>query len=93
MRIANHAGRLALVEPDAESPGGLRGLDVERASGGRFAADPQAVYGRWDEFRAWAASADLAAAVVLLLQRPGDGAFNASDLLVDQADLLAGLAA
>ncbi len=37
--------------------------------------------------------ADLAAAVVLLLDRPGDGAFNASDLLVDQADLLAGLAA
>ena len=37
MRIANHAGRLALVEPDAESSGGLRGLDVERASDGRFA--------------------------------------------------------
>ena len=68
MRIANHAGRLALVEPDAESSGGLRGLDVERASDGRFAADPQAVYDRWAEFRDWAASADLAAAVPL---RPG----------------------
>jgi 2,4-didehydro-3-deoxy-L-rhamnonate hydrolase len=65
LRIANHAGRLALVEPDPESSGGLRGIDVERASDGRFAADPQAVYDRWDEFRDWAASADLAAAVPL----------------------------
>jgi 2,4-didehydro-3-deoxy-L-rhamnonate hydrolase len=60
LRIANHAGRLALVEPDAESSGGLRGLDVERAGDGRFAADPQAVYDRWDEFRDWAASASFA---------------------------------
>lgn len=36
---------------------------------------------------------DLAAAVALLVDRPDEGAFNASDLLVDRSDLLAGLAA
>jgi 2-keto-4-pentenoate hydratase/2-oxohepta-3-ene-1,7-dioic acid hydratase in catechol pathway len=56
VRIANLAGRLVLVTPD-----GTGALDVERASQGRFAADPQAVYERWAEFTAWAASAGLAA--------------------------------
>lgn len=65
MRIANHAGRLALVEPDPETSGGLRGLDVEEISDGRFAPDPQAVYGRWAEFRGWADAVDLTAAVPL----------------------------
>lgn len=50
MRIANLAGRLALIV-DGQA------LDVERASAGRFAADPQAVYARWAEFRAWAPTA------------------------------------
>jgi 2-keto-4-pentenoate hydratase/2-oxohepta-3-ene-1,7-dioic acid hydratase in catechol pathway len=55
MRVANVAGRLAvLTEAGA--------VDVERASGGRFAADPQAVFERWAEFRTWAAEADLSAA-------------------------------
>ena len=54
MRIANHSGRLALLDPAAEDP---RGIDVERASGGRFASGPQAVYDRWAEFRDWAATA------------------------------------
>ena len=27
---------------------------MEKASDGRFAADPQAIYGQWDEFRDWA---------------------------------------
>jgi 2,4-didehydro-3-deoxy-L-rhamnonate hydrolase len=49
MRIANVAGRLVLVT------GENRGIDVERASAGRFSADPQAVYGQWDAFTAWAA--------------------------------------
>jgi 2-keto-4-pentenoate hydratase/2-oxohepta-3-ene-1,7-dioic acid hydratase in catechol pathway len=48
MRIANVKGRLTLVSAD-------RGLDVERASGGRFVADAQAVFARWAEFRDWAA--------------------------------------
>ncbi|MFF8414127.1 fumarylacetoacetate hydrolase family protein [Streptomyces omiyaensis] len=52
MRIANLSGRLALVVDG-------RAVDVEKASGGRFSADPQAVYERWEEFRAWAAAAEL----------------------------------
>ncbi|MFJ8979508.1 fumarylacetoacetate hydrolase family protein [Streptomyces sp. NPDC102282] len=63
MRIANLSGRLALIADD-------RAIDVEQASGGTFAADPQAVYERWDEFRSWAGGADLTAGVP----------FEASDL-------------
>jgi 2-keto-4-pentenoate hydratase/2-oxohepta-3-ene-1,7-dioic acid hydratase in catechol pathway len=47
MRIANLDGRLVLTYPDGAT-------DVEKASDGRFAADPQAVFARWDEFIAWA---------------------------------------
>ncbi|MFE4379463.1 fumarylacetoacetate hydrolase family protein [Streptomyces cyaneofuscatus] len=54
MRIANLAGRLALVVD------GLA-VDVEQASGGLITADPQAVYERWEEFRRWAAQAQLPA--------------------------------
>jgi 2,4-diketo-3-deoxy-L-fuconate hydrolase len=56
VRIANLASRLVLVTPD-----GTRALDVQRASAGRFSADPQAVYDQWPEFAAWAAGTDLAA--------------------------------
>ncbi|MFG3133284.1 fumarylacetoacetate hydrolase family protein [Streptomyces tendae] len=52
MRIANLSGRLVLIVD------GLA-VDVEKASGGRFTADPQAVYERWEEFRHWAAQARL----------------------------------
>ncbi|MFG3101921.1 fumarylacetoacetate hydrolase family protein [Streptomyces sp. NPDC048182] len=52
MRIANLSGRLALIVDG-------RAVDVEQASAGRFAAAPQAVYERWEEFRAWAADAEL----------------------------------
>lgn len=56
MRIASDAGRLTLMT-------GVRtGIDVQTASGGRFGADPQAVYDRWDEFRQWAAEAGPGAA-------------------------------
>jgi 2,4-diketo-3-deoxy-L-fuconate hydrolase len=48
MRIANVRGRLHLVTPAGA-------IDVERASSGRFAADPQAVFDRWNELRDWAA--------------------------------------
>jgi 2,4-didehydro-3-deoxy-L-rhamnonate hydrolase len=58
MRTANLAGRLVLVTSD-----GTAALDVEHASQGRFPADPQAVYDQWQEFAAWAAGADLSAAV------------------------------
>jgi 2-keto-4-pentenoate hydratase/2-oxohepta-3-ene-1,7-dioic acid hydratase in catechol pathway len=54
MRIANVAGRLPVVTPAG-------GIDVERASAGRFPADPAAVYARWPEFTVWAAGLDGAA--------------------------------
>jgi 2,4-diketo-3-deoxy-L-fuconate hydrolase len=56
MRIANSAGRLVLLDRDD------RALDVAEASGGRFSADPQAVYDRWAEFPGWAATASFDAA-------------------------------
>jgi len=52
MRIANLSGRLCLIVD-----GGA--IDVHAASGGLFDADPAAVYPRWAEFTAWAASAAL----------------------------------
>lgn len=52
MRIANLSGRPHLIT-------GSLAVDVEQASSGRFGADPQAVYERWAEFRAWAAGAEL----------------------------------
>lgn len=56
MRLAAVSGRLVLVT------GKDRGLDVERASAGRFSADPQAIFECWEQFRAWAAGQDHAAA-------------------------------
>ncbi|MDQ0767050.1 fumarylacetoacetate hydrolase family protein [Streptomyces canus] len=52
MRIANLSGRLVLVVDD-------RAVDVHEASGHRFPPDPQAIYDRWTDFRAWAADAEL----------------------------------
>jgi 2,4-diketo-3-deoxy-L-fuconate hydrolase len=53
VKIANLADRLVLVTDDGA-------IDVEKASKGRFSSDPQAVYGRWSEFRDWAAQAPTA---------------------------------
>jgi 2-keto-4-pentenoate hydratase/2-oxohepta-3-ene-1,7-dioic acid hydratase in catechol pathway len=50
VRIGNLDGRLVIVT-------GAGAVDVESASGGRFGPGPQAVYDRWAEFAAWAASA------------------------------------
>lgn len=47
MRVANVAGRLALMD-------GVGMVDVEKLSEGRFGPDPQAVYADWDVFREWA---------------------------------------
>ena len=52
MRVGNLAGRLTLFAADGA-------VDVATASEGRFGPDPQAVYLAWDEFGAWAATADL----------------------------------
>lgn len=49
MRIGNTAGRLALVVEDSV-------IDVETASGGRFASSPQAIFARWSEFSDWSAT-------------------------------------
>ena len=49
MRIANVDGRVKLLVA-----GGA--VDVEAASSGRFTADPQAAYERFDEVRDWAAT-------------------------------------
>jgi 2-keto-4-pentenoate hydratase/2-oxohepta-3-ene-1,7-dioic acid hydratase in catechol pathway len=51
VRIANLNGRLVLLTAQGA-------LDVEQASAGAFAADPQAVYENWTEFTHWAAQAD-----------------------------------
>lgn len=47
MRIANTDGRAKLLVD-----GGA--VDIERASSGRFGSDPQAIYDRVDDLRAWA---------------------------------------
>lgn len=49
MRIANVAGRATLIT----SADGSTGLDVAKASDGRFPSDPQAVFEQWDELREW----------------------------------------
>lgn len=53
MRVANQAGRLQVVADGVA-------VDVETASGGRFSAEPQQIFDRWDEFTAWSRTADLA---------------------------------
>lgn len=55
MRLANLAGRAVLLQ-------GERALDVERASQGRFGADPMGPWQDWAAFTDWAAGADLAQA-------------------------------
>jgi 2-keto-4-pentenoate hydratase/2-oxohepta-3-ene-1,7-dioic acid hydratase in catechol pathway len=48
MKLANHAGRAVIVTGDGS------GVDVERASDGRFGPDVPAVYEAWESFVAWA---------------------------------------
>jgi 2,4-diketo-3-deoxy-L-fuconate hydrolase len=49
MRVARVSGRLSLLV-------GNGAVDVHAASGGRFPADPDAVFDQWDELRDWAAA-------------------------------------
>jgi 2-keto-4-pentenoate hydratase/2-oxohepta-3-ene-1,7-dioic acid hydratase in catechol pathway len=49
MRIANLSGRLVLLD-------GGRAVDIWAASKGLFESNPQAIYGRWAEFRSWVAA-------------------------------------
>ena len=73
MRIANVSGRLTIV-PAAIATivdgAVVQGVDVERASEGRFGSDPQAIFAEWDVFDAWAQNASLSEADVVI--RPGD---------------------
>ena len=43
MRIVNVGQRLVLLDASGA------GLDVEKASDGRFPGDPQAIFGQWDD--------------------------------------------
>lgn len=52
MRIANLSGRATLL-------GDTKALDVERASGGRFGADPQNVWADWAGFATWGVGVDV----------------------------------
>ena len=52
MRIANLSGRSVLISD-------TKAVDVERASGGRFPADPQQVWAEWEEFSSWAADVNV----------------------------------
>lgn len=59
MRIGSIAGRAWLVTANGQ------GVDIAKASGGRFPADPQAIFDVWDALRKWAGglSADVYAPV------------------------------
>jgi 2,4-didehydro-3-deoxy-L-rhamnonate hydrolase len=57
MRVGNLSDRLTLFTDQGA-------IDVEKASGGKFSHDPQAVYDRWDLFIEWAAQAAVATKAV-----------------------------
>ena len=59
VRLANAQGRASLVV-------GEEIVDVERASSGKFAADPMAALSRWDDFQGWAAGVGAGAATAKL---------------------------
>lgn len=56
MRVGNVSGRAVLVRD-------TQVLDIAKASDGGFSSDPQEMYERWDELRAWAEQADFVNAV------------------------------
>ena len=58
MRVSNIAGRAVLLC-------GERGLDISRASDGRFPSDPQQLFENWDALRSWALDAPVDDAAVL----------------------------
>ena len=64
IRLANAQGRASLIVGDQL-------VDVERASNGKFSADPMAALNSWDRFASWAAGVGSGAAT---------GALRASDL-------------
>lgn len=61
MKLANLDGRSTLIFSGEK---GALGIDVEERSGGRWSADPQALYADWRAFAEWAASVEPAGALV-----------------------------
>ena len=62
MRIATLNDRAVLLVGATDASGsveGLRGVDLETASDGRFGPDPATVYDQWDAFAQWATQAQL----------------------------------
>ncbi|MEV7574996.1 fumarylacetoacetate hydrolase family protein [Pseudarthrobacter sp. NPDC089323] len=60
MRLANYAGRGTILAADDH------GVDVYKASGGRFGPDMTGLYERWEEFTAWVSGlSDVQADVVV----------------------------
>jgi 2,4-diketo-3-deoxy-L-fuconate hydrolase len=57
MRLASVSGR-ATVLAGSDGGGDVRGVDVARASEGRFGPDVAALYPLWEAFREWAGSVD-----------------------------------
>jgi 2-keto-4-pentenoate hydratase/2-oxohepta-3-ene-1,7-dioic acid hydratase in catechol pathway len=73
VRTANVSGRLTIVPTTIATVvdgAVVRGVDVERASAGRFGSDPQAIFAEWDRFSAWAQDVSLSDADVVI--RPDD---------------------
>lgn len=60
MRVATLRDRAVLLVGATDDGGhldGLRAVDIESASGGRFGPDPMAVYDEWEMFSQWAPTA------------------------------------
>jgi len=74
VRIANLAGRLVVLVGDTA-------VDVEKASGGEFTAEPQAIYGRWNDFTGWMSSAQLPAGDTFALTDLGSPAPSPQQVL------------
>lgn len=52
MRLASVAGRAVQIQ--VEPDGRVRGVDVQKASGGQFGPDLAGIYDTWEEFTVWA---------------------------------------
>lgn len=62
MRIATVNDRAVLLVGTTDGTGdvdGLRAVDIETASDGRFGPDPSTIYAQWDAFGRWAAQVQL----------------------------------
>jgi len=60
MRVANLAGRATIVVTDQS------GIDIHKASSGRFGPDLNSVFELWDEFTRWTADTELSQADVII---------------------------